>query len=217
MIEKLNDIKRYLRDIKFSIILDENQITIKNDLKILDDSVPLLFGRKSQKLKNKYISQIRELDGVLTGSVALNMYYINGVKIFNREPNDLDFLISRDNFMKFCGMNNFKNVKYTNNIVSLDFYTGIDRGENSYGSHRGYYFHTDFDVIGTDDEVKYELVGDLKIGNLMDIINYKLYLIDKYMSQKSSLLRRVKDDIEKHLDDLFQIVTTISANENKKT
>ena len=48
MIEKLNDIKRYLRDIKFSIILDENQITIKNDLKILDDSVPLLFGRKSQ-------------------------------------------------------------------------------------------------------------------------------------------------------------------------
>ena len=216
MIEKLNDIKRYLRDIKFSIILDENQITIKNDLKILDDSVPLLFGRKSQKLKNKYISQIRELDGVLTGSVALNMYYINGVKIFNREPNDLDFLISRDNFMKFCGMNNFKNVKYTNNIVSLDFYTGIDRGENSYGSHRGYYFHTDFDVIGTDDEVKYELVGDLKIGNLMDIINYKLYLIDKYMSQKSSLLRRVKDDIEKHLDDLFQIVTKISANENKK-
>ena len=216
MIEKLNDIKRYLRDIKFSIILDENQITIKNDLKILDDSVPLLFGRKSQKLKNKYISQIRELDGILTGSAALNMYYINGVKIFNREPNDLDFLISRDNFMKFCGMNSFKNVKYTNNIVSLDFYTGIDRGENSYGSHRGYYFHTDFDVIGTDDEVKYELVGDLKIGNLMDIINYKLYLIDKYMSQKSSLLRRVKDDIEKHLDDLFQIVTKISANENKK-
>ena len=217
MIEKLNDIKRYLRDIKFSIILDENQITIKNDLKILDDSVPLLFGRKSQKNKNKYINQIKELDGVLTGSAALNMYYINGVKIFNREPNDLDFLISRDNFMKFCGMNNFKNVKYTNNIVSLDFYTGIDRGENSYGSHRGYYFHTDFDVIGTDDEVKYELVGDLKIGNLMDIINYKLYLIYKYMSQKSSLLRRVKDDIEKHLDDLFQIVTTISANENKKT
>ena len=217
MIKKLDDIKRYLRDIKFSIIFDDNQITIKNDLKILDDSIPLFFGRNSKKLKNKYISQIRELDGILTGSAALNMYYINGVKIFNREPNDLDFLISRDNFMKFCGMNNFKNVKYTNNIVSLDFYTGIDRGENSYGSHRGYYFHTDFDVIGTDDEVKYELVGDLKIGNLIDIINYKLYLIDKYMSQKSSLLRRVKDDIEKHLDDLFQIVTTISANENKKT
>jgi hypothetical protein len=215
MEKKLNDIKRYLRDIKFSIIFGEGQITLENDLKEFDNKVPFLFGKSHQKKRNMYIKQMKELDGVLTGSAALSMYRINGVRIFKRYPNDLDFMVSRDNFMKFCGMNDFTNVKYTNQVVSLDFYTGKDRGSDSYGYHRGYYFHTDFDVIGTDEEVDYEMVGDLKVAKLMDIINYKLYLIEKYMKDISN--RDAESEAKKHIGDLFMIVTTISANESKTT
>lgn len=213
MEQKLNDIKRYLRDIKFSIIFGEGQITLENNLKEFDNKVPFLFGKSHQRKRNMYIKQMKELDGVLTGSAALSMYRINGVRIFKRYPNDLDFMVSRDNFIKFCGMNDFTNVKYTNQVVSLDFYTGKDRGEDGYGYHRGYRFYTDFDVIGTDDEIKYEMVGDLKVAKLMDIINYKLYLIDKYMMDITN--RDAEREIKKHINDLFMIVTTIAANESK--
>ena len=217
MEKKLNDIKRYLRDIKFSIIFGEGQITLENDLEEFSGKVPFFFGKSHQKKRNKYIEQMKELDGVLTGSAALSMYRINGVQIFKRYPNDLDFMVSRDNFMKFCGMNNFTNVNYTNTVVSLDFQTGKNRGTDSYGSHRGYYFYTDFDVIGTDEDVKYEVVGDLKVAKLLDIVNYKLYLIEKYMTNTGKQYDRdAHREAEKHVNDLFRIVTTIAANENKK-
>lgn len=211
MEHKLNDIKRYLRDIKFSILLDDGkgQITLKNDLEEFNGKVPFFFGKSIQKKRNKYIEQIKNLDGVLTGSAALSMYRINGVPIFNRYPNDLDFMVSRDNFMKFCGLNSFSDVSYTNTVVSLDFHTGEDRGCDSYGSHKGYYFHTDFDVIGTDEEVEYEVVGDLKVAKLMDIINHKLNLIDKYINRDVRAI--TEKEMSKHLDDLFSIVTTITA------
>ncbi len=218
MEKKINDIKRYLREIKFSIIFGEGMISLENDLEDFDSKLPFIFGRTHQKKKNKYIAQMKELDGVLTGSAALGMYRINGAKIFKRRHNDLDFLVSRDNFMKFCGMNDFTNVKYTNQVVSLDFYTGKDRGTDSYGYHKGYWFYTDFDVVGTDDEVGYETVGDLKVAKLMDIISYKLDLIDKYMTNAWDRMnnRDAEREAKKHLDDLFMIVTTISAHEGKK-
>jgi hypothetical protein len=212
MQQKLNDIKRYLREIKFSIIFGEGMITLENNLKEFDNKVPFLFGKSHQRKRNMYIKQIKELDGVLTGSAALSMYRINGVQIFKRYPNDLDFMVSRDNFIKFCGMNDFTNVNYDNTVVSLDFQTGKNRGTDSYGCHRGYYFYTDFDVIGTDEDIKYEVVGDLKVAKLLDIVNYKLYLIDKYMNDTTRMAER---EAKKHINDLFMIVTTISANESK--
>ena len=100
--------------------------------------------------------------------------------------------------------------------MSLDFQTGRNRGTDSYGSHRGYYFYTDFDVIGTDEDVKYETVGDLKVAKLLDIVNYKLHLIDKYMTSTGKQYDRdAHSKAEKHVNDLFMIVTTIAANESK--
>ena len=53
MEKKLNDIKRYLRDIKFSIIFGEGQITLKNDLEEFNGKVPFFFGKSAQKKRNK--------------------------------------------------------------------------------------------------------------------------------------------------------------------
>ena len=59
MEKKLNDIKRYLREMKFSIIFDEGQITLKNDLDSMNGKLPMFFGRSAQKKRNRYIEQIK--------------------------------------------------------------------------------------------------------------------------------------------------------------
>jgi hypothetical protein len=212
----LADAKRYIRDMKFSIIFGNGAIEIVNDLESLSGKVPMLFGRSTQKKRNEYVRQMKELGGVLTGSAALSMYRINGKKIFYRTPKDLDFIVSRDAFIKFCGMNSFGNVKYSNKVVSIDFHTGKDRGTDSYGYHRGYRFYTDFDVIGTDEETGYETVGDLKVAKLMDVISYKVYLVEKYLNGQSHMNRDDRSAAEKHVRDLFMIVTSMAANEGKK-
>ena len=71
-------------------------------------------------------------------------------------------------------------------------------------------------MIGTDEDVKYEVVGDLKVAKLLDIVNYKLHLIDKYMTNTGNQYDRdAHREAEKHVNDLFMIVTTIAANESK--
>jgi hypothetical protein len=205
----LNDVIRYVRDIKFSLIFGK-QIELVNDLEQLSGNLPFLFGRNIQKKRNLYVSQMKELGAVLTGSAALYMYKIGGKRIFKRLPNDLDFLITRDNFIKFCGMNNFTNVSYGNKVVSIDFHTGKDRGTDSYGYHKGYWYYTDFDVIGVDEDIKYEQIGDLKVHNLMDIIHYKIYMVENYLSD-SSYSREKREQAEKHIKDLFRIITAIST------
>jgi hypothetical protein len=54
----------------------------------------------------------------------------------------------------------------------------------------------------------------LKVAKLLDIINYKLHLIDKYMTDAYN--RDAESEAKKHINDLFIIVTTIAANESKK-
>jgi len=214
--EKLNDVKRYLREIKFSLIFGDGNITLVNDLEAFSGKVPFFFGKKAAIQKNRYIDQIKSLDGILTGSAALSMYRINGKRIFGREPNDLDFLVTRDSFIKFCGMNSFSNVKYEDRVVSLDFSTGKDLGTDSYGYHRGYRFYTDFDVIGTDEPQSFETVGDLKVAKIMDIVNYKVRLAEEYISRagQKQYDRDANAAAEKHVNDLFMIVTTIAAYES---
>jgi hypothetical protein len=214
MEQKLNEVKKYLRDIKLSSILSGDNITYENDLDIFKDK---LFYRK----RKKFITQLKGLDGILVGSAALSMYRINGVKIFNRKPNDLDFVVNKDNFIKFCGLNDFKEVKYTNTVVSLDFHTGKDRGTDSYGSHRGYLFYTDFDVIGNDDPISYNIVGDLKIESFLGIINKKLQMAEdnlhNHLYHKSTFRRFYSaESAKKHIDDLYEIITKIIAYGGEK-
>ena len=217
MQQKLNDIKGYLRDIKLSSLFSEENITIDNQHKSFK---PSIFYKKRQK----FINQLKDLDGVLAGSAALSMYKVNGVRVFDRNYSDLDFVVTRDNFIKFCGLNNFNNVKYTNTIVSINFYTGKDRGNDSYGNHRGYFFHTDFDVIGSSDPISWNEVGDLKIETFLGIINKKVRMAEDYLFKYNNSInlsyherKKYQSQASKHINDLFEVVTKILASEGIKT
>jgi len=197
--EKFNDIKSYLRDLKFSVLFDDSKIT-------LDEFTD--WGGFFYKKRRKCLETLVELGAVLTGSTALSLYRINGQKIFNRDPGDLDFFLSRDKFVAFCGLYNLTNITYTNTVVSIDINTGKYRGRDSYGGDRGYVFGTQFDIIGDDDPINYQMAGKVRVQNFIDIINYKVHLIEKYLSSSD---RDSISNSRKHIDDLWILISKLNS------
>lgn len=197
--EKFNDIKSYLRDLKFSVLFDDTKIT-------LDEFTD--WGGFFYKKRRKCLETLVELGAVLTGSTALSLYRINGQKIFGRDPGDLDFVLSRDNFVAFCGLYNLTNVTYTNTVVSINLNTGKYRGRDSYGHDRGHFFGSQFDIIGDDEPKNYQMAGRMKVENLIDIINYKTQLIESYLGSGDRTLISLSN---KHIDDLWTLISRLNS------
>ena len=197
--EKFNDIKSYLRDLKFSVLFDDTKIT-------LDEFTD--WGGFFYKKRRKCLEKLVELGAVLTGSTALSLYRINGQKIFNRDPGDLDFVLSRDNFVAFCGLYNLTDVTYTNTVVSINLNTGKYRGRDSYGYDRGYAFGSQFDIIGDDESKNFQMSGKMKVENLIDIINYKTQLIENYLGSGDRTLISLSN---KHINDLWTLISRLNS------
>ena len=183
--------KRALRDIKCDMALRNIDMGIRLDNK--DLKARLLKGGIFYRKKKRYVDSIMEMGGVLTGSSALCLYSIGGKSPLDRNPDDMDWVIGRDEFHKFCAANGMANVKHDHGVASIDFFTGRDRGEDSYGCHRGYWFYTDFDVIAADSNPRYEEFDGLKVSPFWEIVDAKMKLAE----DKSSDMRN------KHARDLF--------------
>ena len=196
---KYNVIKSNIRDIKTSIILGDYNIEL--------NSFTNRGGGLLHRKKFKMIQSLIGLGAILTGSSALELYKINGVSLIGREPNDLDFILSKDNFIKFCGIWDLHKIKSSNNVVTINLNTGKYRGTDGYGYDRGYWFGCNFDIIGLDDEIHYTKKDDISIMNLDSIIGSKFNLMNE--SLNSDLFSREN----KHLSDLWTIVTRLSKNQ----
>ena len=196
---KYNVIKSSLRDIKTSIILGNYDIKIDP----FTDRGGGLFRRK----KGKMIQSLIDLGAVLTGSTALGLYKVNGMYLTSRVSNDFDFVVTKDDFIKFCGIWDLHNVKSgSDNVVTININTGKYRGTDSYGYDNGYWFGCNFDVIGTDDEIHWTENYDVKVMNLDSIIGYKYNLMSDFLHSTGF------EKGNKHLDDLWTIVTRLSNN-----
>ena len=197
--EKFNDIKSYLRDLKFSVLFDDTKITLDE----FSDWGGLFYTKR-----RKCLETLVELGGVLTGSTALSLYRINGQKIFNRDPEDLDFVLTKDNFVAFCGLYNLTDVTYTNTVVSINLNTGKYRGSDSYGYDRGYAFGSQFDIIGDDEPRNYQMSGKVRVQNFIDIINYKVQLIENYLGSGDRTLISLSN---KHINDLWTLISRLNS------
>jgi hypothetical protein len=197
--EKFNDIKSYLRDLKFSVLFDDTKIT-------LDEFID--WGGFFYKKRRKCLETLVELGAVLTGSTALSLYKINGQKIFGRYPDDLDFVLTKDNFVAFCGLYNLTDVTYTNTVVSINLNTGKYRGRDSYGGDRGHFFGSQFDIIGDDEPKNYQMSGKMRVQNLIDIINYKTQLIESYLGSGDRTLISLSN---KHINDLWTLISKLNS------
>jgi len=205
-LQKLNDVKTYLRDIKFKLILDNNNNITLGELPFshFNNFFEKLFYPKRLKCLNTLL----KLDSILTGSAALSAYRYKGKNIFSRYPGDFDFIINRDNFVSFCGVYNLNKVVYEKNFLSININTGKYRGYDSYGNYRGYSFGCYYDLIGTDEKINYTIHNGCKVQNFLDIIHYKLELAEKYDENQRS---DEKNIYRKHINDLWNIIAKINA------
>lgn len=200
---KALEVKSWLRDLKCRRALGEGA-----------DILPTLVDRKRQLMKTsifkrrkrKYLGQLVGLEGVLTGSGALSLYTINGKPIFNRGGHDQDWLLTRDNFMRFCGMNDFKKVSVEHTVCMVDFHTGYYGGYDSYGHRNMDYFHTWFDIIGIDERPYSHDLDGIFVSDYMEVLDWKMRYLEKY-----SGVRGMDDEVKKHTNDLFEVMTKVMA------
>lgn len=200
---KALEVKSWLRDFKCAQALGDGP-----------EILPTLVDRKRmymktsifKRKKRKFLGQLNDLDGVLTGSSALSLYTVNGKSVFDRGGADQDWMLTRDNFMKFCGMNNFNKVTVENTVCTVDFHTGYYGGYDSYGHRNMDYFHTWFDIIGTDDHTYAHDFDGIKVADYMEVIDWKMRFVENNYG-----MRHYQDAVTKHTNDLFEFMTKVMA------
>lgn len=209
MQEFINESKRFLLDYKLNRIDGKYNITIDNPL-----PTSYWFSKKKRLLKQLYA-----LDGVLTGSSALSLYRLNGKPIFGRKPNDFDILLSKSNFYKFCGMNNFTDIKHGQDVISLDLKKGYRLFTTGYGrgNEDGIKFGYDIDIIGKDELPPFVIVNGVRVSTLESVIEFKLDMIlSKYPELNGSRpsvpypINR-SEYCEKHVKDINNVMSKIEA------
>ena len=191
----ISETRTFLRDFKIKELLDLKS----NEFKILKPKRGIFsFLYKGWRK----IDELSQLDGVITGSTALSLYRFNGQPIINRKPKDWDILLSKDNFLKFCGLNNLSNFYYDKDRIMINLESGVFVG--SYGYHEptpNYIFKHDIDLIGKSQLPESVKVGKYRIATLESILHEKLDIIEKN-GRNSSL---------KHIEDCNLIITKLHA------
>jgi hypothetical protein len=185
----IRDVESFLREIKLTNILEDSSITI-----VKYKRTPFNFFWKGWKK----IETLFKLNGVITGSTALSMYRYKGEKIFNRKSKDWDFILSKDNLKKFCGIENIYDVEMKGSNLRLGLKTGIVF-YSVYGDTT--IFNHDIDCISLEDFNRYTTHKGIKVADLDYIIEQKLYLFKEGKNE------------EKHFKDIFQIMSKFKSLE----
>jgi len=160
--EIISESRIFLRDLKIRDILEN-----RNQFKITQPKRGLFsFLYRGWKT----IDEVSKLGGIISGSRALSLYRINGSPIINRKPNDWDILLSRDSFLKFCGLNNLSDFYYNKDTISIQLKSGIYVGRDYWDEKRNYIFKHDIDLIAVDELPEYIQIGKYKVATLESIL-----------------------------------------------
>ncbi len=195
--EFLSETKVFLRDFKIKEICEHSS----NEFKVLRPKKGLFnFIYKGWRT----IDELSNLGGIITGSQALKLYTFNGQPLLQRKAEDWDIILNRDNFLKFCGLNNLNKFYYDKNRISINIQKGIWIGDYGYTiSEPKYIFKHDIDLITKDKMPEYFQVGKYKIATIESILNEKLNYIND--SLKANII------CSKHIEDCNSIVSKIQA------
>ena len=171
----------YIRDIKLNLLMSDYKITINPTLRMSR----FAFLRPGYKL----IKNLTEMGAVLTGSRALKCYLINDKPLFDRKPNDWDFIVTEKMAMKICdehGITSY-DIKPGKFIIPIGKNLILLRG--SYGDTR--IMPTNIQLIVKDELPSYKEVNSIKIAELSYIIDEKYKLISKYENKHDHDLRQI--------------------------
>ena len=179
----MNENLSLIRDLKLGISVGDYQPSI--DLNELPGKW-YYFLRK-----RKIIKYLFDNGAVLTGSRALKCYDIKGKKLINRNPNDWDFLVTKDQFIKLCEDYKIYDFDLNENKYYLD--KSFSTMKDSYGSVSRV-FPCLIQLIIVTELNNYIEKDNKKFSKLTSIIDYKIKLINESC------------DVDKHQKDLNNIL-----------
>jgi hypothetical protein len=157
-----------IRDFKIGCLKGDYKITI--DTSLLPGKWFYFWNKK-----RKIILDLFNRGAVLAGSRALHMTKINGKRVFNRQPNDWDFLMTQDDFLKFCKYiqyypNDLTKSQYHLNKPFATFYDG-------YGGE-SHWFKCNIQIIIKDELPSFIEVDGKKFATPESIIDSKVELVN---------------------------------------
>jgi len=180
-----------IRDFKISCLKGDYNITI--DTSLLPGKWFYFWNKKRKTILNLF-----NRGAVLSGSRALHMTQINGKRVFNRQPNDWDFLMTQDDFLKFC-----KDIQYYPNDLTKSQYH-LDKSfatfYNGYGGE-SHWFKCNIQIIIKDELPSFIEVDGKKFATPESIIDSKVELINTTPLTSS--------ERSKHQSDLNNIIINI--------
>jgi len=180
-----------IRDFKISCLKGDYNITI--DTSLLPGKWFYFWNKKRKTILNLF-----NRGAVLCGSRALHMTQINGKRVFNRQPNDWDFLMTQDDFLKFC-----KDIQYYPNDLTKSQYH-LDKSfatfYNGYGGE-SHWFKCNIQIIIKDELPSFIEVDGKKFATPESIIDSKVELINTIPLTSS--------ERSKHQSDLNNIIINI--------
>lgn len=206
MLDRINTLKSYIRDINLSMLMSDSKFNVELD-------VSKRFNTKFRLLmpNRKLIKYVIELGGVITGSRSMKCYSINGKPVLKRKCIDWDFIITREMMFKIA--DKFE-VEY--NLVN-EF---ISVCKQRWWSHHAYSDSTrvgpvDVHLIIKDELPDYIEQDGVKVCKLDYVIKEKIKMINdlhnttsnsNYMSHRTE-----KVELEKHIDDLNEMIIMVNS------
>jgi len=171
-------------------------------LKLIESDVTLDLSRMPSFLyflipRRKVVKKLLKSPAVLTGSRALSLYKTKGEFILKRKPRDWDFVITREDFLKFCKENKILDIDLSKpNHTSDNSLLVIDVG---YGTFKRV-FPCLVEVTIVDSLPEFEEVSSIRISKLSPILKFKKEL---------SISAKYEEVREKNKQDLSNILISL--------
>jgi hypothetical protein len=182
--ERIGEIKSYIRDINLNMITSPYKIEV--DMSKRKD-------RRFQILRpnNKLIKYVTKMGGVLTGSRALKCYTINDKSIIDRGSIDWDFLVTKDMVFDIC---DHFGVEYNlvDKVISIK--------KCKWWSHPAY---SDSYRVGP---VDVQLIIKDEFPDFIEKDGVKICTFNYILNEKIKLIDAGGKDIKKHIEDLTQVI-----------
>jgi len=157
-----------IRDIKLGVTTGDYKVTI--DTNRLPGYFYYFFNKKRRIVKDLLDRGI-----ILTGSRALNCYKLNGKPLLNREPNDWDFVISKDQLLEIC--RDYKIYDFDLNKTQYLLNRAFATFSDGYSGPDSHWFPCFIQLIIKDElQPSSQLENGWKIATLESIIESKMEL-----------------------------------------
>lgn len=148
-----------------------------------------------------------DLGGIITGSRALKFYHYNGAPLLDRSCDDWDIIIPKGSLMQFCTMNKIFNVNFNQEVIRVNFNTGMFTGYNSYSDSAEYIFKHEFDILAKEKLPEFNQIGIYRIAKLETILDEKIKLI------KESSCKSIRQFDTKHFMDCNEVMMKVRTSE----